>query len=116
MEKTQYAKAENTGERKVERLIFVVYAVLLLVICCFHEPWYDEAEAWQMARGAGISDLLFYIPHYEGHPALWYLILAIPAKLGVPYEWGLKAVSYAAALVYGWLLLFRSPFPKPLRC
>ena len=101
--------------KTIEWLIFAAYAILLIVISCFHEPWYDEAEAWQMARGASIHDLLFYIPHYEGHPSLWYLILAIPAKLGVPYELGLKSIAVAAALVYGWLLLFRSPFPKWIR-
>ena len=106
---------KNKKALNIEWLIFAAYAVLLIVISCFHEPWYDEAEAWQMARGASIHDLLFYIPHYEGHPSLWYLILAIPAKLGVPYEWGLKSVAVMAALVYGWLLMFRSPFPKWIR-
>ena len=65
---------ENMKTKKqsqiIEWLIFAAYAVLLIVIACFHEPWYDEAEAWQMARGASIHDLLFYIPHYEGHPSL----------------------------------------------
>ena len=101
--------------RKVEWGIYAVYAIALIVISCFHEPWFDEAEAWQIARCADISDILFYIPHYEGHPSLWHLILAIPAKLGVPYELGLKTVSCSAALAYGWLLLFRSPFPKAIR-
>lgn len=107
----------NAGNRsgKMEWLIFAVYAVVLILVACFHEPWYDEAEAWQMARGASLHDLIFYIPHYEGHPALWYLILAIPAKLGVPYEIGLKSIAIAAALCYGWLFLFKSPFPKGIR-
>lgn len=105
----------NKQSKTVEWLLFVGYAILLIVIACFHEPWYDEAEAWQMARGASFHDLLFYIPHYEGHPSLWYLILAIPAKLGVPYEIGLKSVAIIAALLYGWLLLFKSPFPKLIK-
>ena len=111
----EQAAIKEKQSKVTEWLIFATYAILLIVISCFHEPWYDEAEAWQMARGASIHDLLFYIPHYEGHPSLWYLILAIPAKLGVPYEWGLKSIAVAAALVYGWLLLFRSPFPKWIR-
>lgn len=111
----EQAAIKEKQSKVTEWLIFATYAILLIVISCFHEPWYDEAEAWQMARGASIHDLLFYIPHYEGHPSLWYLILAIPAKLGVPYEWGLKSIAVAAALVYGWLLLFCSPFPKWIR-
>ena len=107
------ATKENKG-RIVEWLIFGFYAIMLIVISSFHEPWYDEAEAWQIAK-APLKDILFYIPHYEGHPALWYLILAIPVRLGVPFEWGLKSVAVGSALVYGWLLLFKSPFPKILR-
>ena len=106
---------QNQHKKNVEWILFAVYAFLLILINCFHEPWYDEAEAWQMARGASIRDLLFYVPHYEGHPSLWYLILAIPAKLGVPYELGLKFFNVIAALLYGWLIFMRSPFPKWLR-
>ena len=105
-----------TGEPEwLPWVLFGLYGIALILVACFHEPWYDEAEAWQMARGASLHDLIFYIPHYEGHPALWYLILAIPAKLGVPYEIGLKTIACAAAFLYGWLFLFRSPFPKVIR-
>ena len=100
---------------KLEWLVFAVYIISLILIACFHEPWYDEAEAWQMARCASLKDLLFYIPHYEGHPALWYLLLAIPAKLGVPYELGLKSIACSIAACYGWLFIFRSPFPRVIR-
>lgn len=111
-EKKWFQKNE-TG--KIEWCVFCFYVIAMVFIACFHEPWYDEAEAWQMARGASFSDLFFYIPHYEGHPALWYLLLAIPAKLGVPYELGLKSIACGVAFVYGWLLLFLSPFPRVLR-
>lgn len=111
----EQAIAKEKKRKSIEWLIFAAYAVSLIVISCFHEPWYDEAEAWQMARGASLHDLLFYIPHYEGHPSLWYLLLAIPAKLGVPYEIGLKSIAVMAALIYGWLILFCSPFPKWIR-
>ena len=112
MEQTMIKEKQS---RTIEWLIFMAYAVLLIVISYFHEPWYDEAEAWQMARGASIHDLLFYIPHYEGHPSLWYLILAVPAKLGVPYELGLKSIACFFAILYGWLLVFCSPFPKVIK-
>lgn len=111
MEKTE-EKIKN--KRMTEWILFGIYAFLLILVSCFHEPWHDEAEAWQMSK-ASIKDILFYIPHYEGHPALWYLILSIPSKLGVPYEIGLKTIACGAALVYGWLMLFKSPFPKILR-
>lgn len=107
---------KKEGQKKyLEWLVFGLYCISLILISSFHEPWYDEAEAWQMARGGSLQDLLFRIPHYEGHPSLWYLLLAIPAKLGVPYEIGLKGVALLAALPYGWLILFHAPFPKWIR-
>jgi len=112
---TQQEMVQDKKGRGSAWLIFGAYAVLLILVSCCHEPWHDEAEAWQMSK-ASLKDILFYIPHYEGHPALWYLILSIPSKLGVPYEIGLKTIACGAALVYGWLLLFQSPFPKIIKC
>lgn len=60
-----------------------------------HEPWWDEAQAWLLARDASVGDLLSNDLAYEGHPPLWYLILMIPAKLGMPY----KAINVTSALI-----------------
>ena len=59
----------------------------------FHEPWFDEAQSWAIARSGTIKEILFEIPHYEGHPPLWHLILVPFAKLGAPYELSLAAVN-----------------------
>ncbi|WP_236028004.1 ABC transporter permease [Bifidobacterium pongonis] len=77
----------------------------------FHEPWFDEAQSWLIARDASFRDMLLVRPHYEGHPPLWWLMLSIPAKLGVPYEIGLKSVQFVCAALMAWMLVFRSPFP-----
>ena len=105
----------NKNEKAVNRILFCVFCFSLIIISLFHEPWFDEVQAWMIARDASLYELLFVIPHYEGHPALWSLLLAVPAKLGVPFEIGLKAVGLViyAALVY--LILFRSPFPWFIR-
>lgn len=98
-----------------EATVFVLFLVLFGIISAYHEPWYDEAEAWQIARCANLHDILFYLPHYEGHPPLWHLLLAIPAKLGVPYEWGLKTTAGIFTVASVGLILFRSPFPRIVR-
>lgn len=103
-------------EKKIECIVFSLFAISLAVVSFFHEPWFDEAEAWQIARCASLKQILFEIPHYEGHPALWHLILLIPAKLGLPYELSLGAIIYVAIFITGWLILFRSPFPLVVRC
>ncbi|MBR3289195.1 MAG: hypothetical protein IKI63_00285 [Clostridia bacterium] len=97
------------------RLVLCVFAAALIAISVFHEPWLDEAQAWQIARCASLHDILFEIPHYEGHPPLWHLILMLPARLGVPYEWGLKAVGFVFSIATVALILFRSPFPRAVK-
>lgn len=98
-----------------EWIAFALYVVLLCIVASFHEPWFDEAQSWQIARVASLRDILFTIPHYEGHPPLWCLLLALPARLGVPYELGLKAVNILIISGAVWLLLFRSPFLRIIK-
>jgi hypothetical protein len=93
-----------------EWTVFALYVILLCVVASFHEPWFDEAQSWQIARVATLKDILFAIPHYEGHPPLWHLLLALPARLGAPYEFSLKAVNILICSSAVWLLLFRAPF------
>lgn len=92
--------------------VLLMYCALHLVMTLFHEPWYDEAEAWQIARCASIKDILFTIPHYEGHPPLWHLILAIPAKLNLPYELSLSLISLLFSALAVALFLKYAPFPE----
>lgn len=96
--------------------IIILYAALYIVTTIFHEPWFDEAQAWEIAKCGSYRDLLFLIPHGEGHPPLWSLILSIPAKTGVPYELGLKAVAFIFSIATAYLIIFKSPFPKWIRC
>ena len=98
--------------KKLEWIALSVFVTAYIVVTVFHEPWFDEAEAWQIAKCASLKELLFFIPHYEGHPPLWHLILAIPAKLGVPFEPGLKSVGFLISAASAALLLFRSRLPR----
>ena len=90
---------------------FAVYLAVVVCVMAFHEPWFDEAQSWLIARDASFHDILLVRPHYEGHPPLWWLMLSIPAKLGVPYEIGLKGIQLACAALMSGLLIFRAPFP-----
>ena len=108
-------KTQNKNSRKTDIFVFLLFAFGYIAITIFHEPWFDEAQAWQIGRTASLYDLLFVVPHYEGHPALWTLILAIPARLGVPYEIGLKGIGFLISAASVYLILFRSPFPAFVR-
>lgn len=93
-------------------IIFIAYMAVVVVVMCFHEPWFDEAQSWLIARDSSFADLLTLRPHYEGHPPLWTLFLSIPAKTGVPYEIGLKGVQLLCTALLGGWLIFRAPFSK----
>ena len=97
-------------------LSFLIYASLIIFIMVFHEPWFDEAQSWLIARDASYREMLFSIPHYEGHPPFWWLLLSIPAKAGVPYEIGLKSVQVIFSFLGIYLFLFKSPFHFGVRC
>lgn len=117
----KYFESVMSGSQKLitEKNRKCVYSCVLLMYCAlhlfmtiFHEPWYDEAEAWQIAHCASVKDILFTIPHYEGHPPLWHLILAIPAKLNLPYELSLSLISLLFSALAVALFLKYAPFPE----
>lgn len=105
-------KIELSNTKMVDLFVLLFYTGLHFLIFTRHELFYDEAIAWNIARRASITDIVFFIPHYEGHPPLWHLVLAVFAKAGAPYELSLAIVSYiftAAAII----VLFKSSnFPK----
>lgn len=93
-------------------LVSALAIILPLIEMFFHEPWYDEAQAFLIARDASLHDIFFVIPHYEGHPPLWHLLLLIPARLGLSCKLTLgiaQMITYAMAVL---VLEFRSPFHK----
>lgn len=105
----------NKKDKYFGLTVTIVYTAMVTLIMCFHEPWLDEAQSWLIARDASFGDILFVLPHYEGHPPLWHLLLSVPAKLGVPYEVGLKGVQLVFAVLFVALLEFRSPFGRGLK-
>lgn len=95
--------------------VLCVYSIIVIVVMFYHEPWYDEAEAWLIARDTTLYNLLLVRPHFEGHPPLWHLLLRIPAKAGFPYELSLKTIQFIFAFMMVWLIEFRSPFNRIVR-
>ena len=92
----------------------ICYITLLAIIITKHEPWRDEAQSWLIARDANPVELFTRYLRYEGHPFLWYLILMIPAKLGLPYI-TMSIISAAIAGFSVYLILWHSPFPNYIK-
>lgn len=79
-----------------------------------HEPWVDEAQAWQLVRSMPLSEIFLTFLRYEGHPGLWHLVLSALMHLGVTYS-TLPWFCAASALAGITLLLFLAPFPRTIR-
>lgn len=108
-------KAEALPGKVPEILALLVYAAAHLGMAIVHEPWFDEAEAWQIARCVSLRTLILETTHYEGHPPLWHLILMPLAKAGAPYELSLTLVSLLFMGTAVFLILWYAPFPRLVR-
>ncbi len=98
-----------------ELVVLFIYTAARLGMAVFHEPFFDEAEAWQIARCVSFKTLFFETTHYEGHPPLWHLILMPFAKAGAPYELSLTLVSLVFVGTSVFLILRYAPFPRIVR-
>jgi hypothetical protein len=93
-------------------VVLVVYAAVVVATSMRHEAWYDEAEPWLLARDGTLADVFRTTPH-AGTPALWFLALMVPAKLGFGIQ-GMAWVNAAFAIAAMGVLLWRSPLPRPV--
>ena len=92
-----------------------LFILVLIWIVPFHEPGFNEIQAWAIAKTATLKQMIFYFPHLEGHPPLWFVLLAIPAKLGLSVEWGMKSVACIISILSAGLIIFKAPFQKWVR-
>ena len=58
-------------------LIWCIFVALSLYIAPYHEIWADEVQAFLIARDASFTDIISIIPHQEGQPSLWHLLLKV---------------------------------------
>lgn len=94
-------------------VVFAAFAVQLVVVAANHEPWFDEAQAWLLARDLSAWELLTGQLRYEGTPGLWHLLLMPLAKLGAPYA-SMQVLTVAIALAGAYVLVRYGPFPLPV--
>lgn len=102
-------------EKAVKRLLWFFYCIYLGLFVYFslrHCRWFDESQAWLIARESNPFDLLQSI-RYECHPFLWYLVLMVPAHL-LPFSWFTLVTTCLVAISF-YLLLFRAPYHLLLR-
>ena len=100
----------------IECFFFILFMVLTIIMYIYHEPWYDEIQAWMVASDASVGEMIWHLPHYEGHPPFWTLLLALFAKTGVPMEIGLRIPAFLFSSAAAGVVIFKAPFKKWIRC
>ena len=93
-----------------EIVTLCIYGGLLAWAIPHHEPWADEAQAWQIARTLPIRQI-FPLLSYEGHPGLWYLCLWVLSRLHIGYA-GMRYFAGAIAFLGVTVLVTASPFQR----
>lgn len=93
-------------------IITVAVSVLAIIGLCCHEPWFDEAQAYLLAKNSSWSDVLTHWTHYEGHPPMWHILLKCAASLGLSFEATIKSVNFIFVEAVLLLIQFRSPFSR----
>ncbi len=86
-------KIERISGKMPEHIAIALYFIGHLLMMLVHEPWFDEALAWLIARDSSLYEILFVAPRYEGHPSLCHLVLAPCARAGASYELSLSLIS-----------------------
>jgi hypothetical protein len=91
-----------------------VFATWVLFVGAHHEPWFDEAQSWLIARDSDLWSLLAHRVRYEGTPGLWHVVLWLAIRAGLPYRL-FFLVSAIFVVAGAAVVLWRAPFPAPLR-
>ena len=94
--------------------ILAGYIAVLCLVLPHYLPWEDEGRAWTAVRYFGFFKLIFHVLRYEGHPALWYVLLYPLANLHFPYAY-INWFSAACGTCGIFYLLRYSPFPLYVR-
>jgi hypothetical protein len=106
--------SKQLQSRWPEFATLLLYAALVAFAIPYHEPWADEAQAWQLARSLSLPALFQTYIRYEGSPGLWHLLLWILIHLHVTYA-GMHWVCGGIAVGATALLVLKSPFPRYLK-
>jgi hypothetical protein len=107
-------EGKRADDGTIARLIFVALLVLQALFALLHTPWRDELQALMIAEhSASLADLIRNL-HYEGHPALWYLLLRV-GSFASPSPQMMTVLQVIVALAIQTTIWFSAPFSPWIR-
>lgn len=105
---------EAPRARLLQGLALGCYAAWVIWVGLHHEAWFDEMQAWLLARDNSLVTLIGTYARYEGTPGLWHAILWVATRAGLPFG-AIWVLSASFAIIAAAIVLWRAPFPLPLR-
>lgn len=97
----------------IDAAILAAYSAFLLIVVLNHEYWFDEAQAWVIARDNDLGGIIAMMK-YEGHPPLWHFVLKLFISLGCSYT-ALGLVSWGISTLAAAVILFALPVKPYLK-
>ncbi len=80
-------------KNKIFWVCICFWTIFTLLRVIFHQPWSDEANAWELVRNFHLGSIMDTIK-YEGHFFVWYLILLPFAKLNFAYPYSMLLINW----------------------
>ena len=99
---------------RIDAAVLAAYSGVLAWTIAHHEQWFDESQAWLIARDSSLGDMLTHRLRYEGAPPLWHLLLWVLTRLHVPFM-ALNWVSAVFAVAGMAVFLRYAPLPRLFR-
>lgn len=93
--------------------LYAVYLALTFIGAMRHEIWYDEGQAWNIARDNDLAGIVAQM-QYEGHPPLWHFLLHIFTSIGCTAD-VLPFISWTITSLTAGLILWKAPFSPVLK-
>lgn len=90
-------------------ICILIWIFITLIRVCFHQPWFDESNAWEIARNLEFGNILDSVK-YEGHFLIWYLLLMPFAKLNIGYPYSMLLINWVFCFASIVILWKYSPF------
>jgi hypothetical protein len=95
----------------IEAIALVLFGAVVGWCSASHVSWFDETQAWLIAKNSTLADLLMHRLHYEGSPGLWHLLLWILSRFGASFA-AVHALAALAAVAGAAVWLIWNPLPR----
>lgn len=104
----------ESGRNRFAAAVTLVFLVLGGIGLARHEMWRDEMQAWLIPAGSASPGELIHNLRYEGHPALWHLLLWLLTRVTLrPEAMQVLHLAISAAAVF--LFARGAPFSRTVR-